>query len=194
MTWICIVPMWSSRRQDRGLVLLEIMIVIAMVAFLLSVGIVSYDALWGGRRFKHQAQELVDLFQMAQETAAQSDRRYAVILDFTEQKYLLRQFATLDLETIPDQEAIIHTGYFTDRFQLDYVLYDDLEDTREKENVTEARFYAGRSGWQYGGKVVLRDQDGQPWSIVISRLVTPARLVEGDAEILLPQKSNAMRF
>jgi hypothetical protein len=186
--------MSSSRRPGRGLVLIEIMIVVALTAFLLSIGIISYDALWGGWRFKHQAQELVDLFQMAREAAAQSDRRYAIVLDFTEQKYVLRQFATLDLETIPDEEAIIHTGYFTDRFQLDYVLYDDLEDTREMEDVTEARFYAGRSGWQYGGKVVLRDQDGQPWSIVISRMVSPARLVEGDAEILLPQKSNDMRF
>lgn len=192
MTQICTAPMWN--RSRRGYVLLEVLIVVGLMAFLLSIGIISTGGLWGGRQFQHQAEELVNLFQMAQEAAAQSDRRYAVILDFSEQKYVLRQFASLDLQTIPDEEAIIHTGYFTDRFQLDYVLYDDLEDTREKENVTEARFYAGRSGWQYGGKVVVRDQDGNPWSILISRMVTPVRLVEGDVPILLPLRPNALRF
>lgn len=187
----CTAPMWNSR---RGYVLLEVLIVVGLVAFLLSLGVISSSGLWGGRQFQHQAQELVNLFQMAQEAAAQSDRRYAVILDFAEQKYVLRQFASLDLQTIPEEEAVIHTGYFTDRFQLDYVLYDDLEDTREKENVTEARFYAGRSGWQYGGKVVIRDGEGNPWSILISRMVQPVRLVEGDVPILLPQESNELRF
>ena len=88
----------------------------------------------------------------------------------------------------------IHTGYFTNSFQLDYVLFDDLDDTREWENVTEVRFLAGRSGWQYGGKVVVLDADGDPWSILISRMVTPVRLVEGDAAILLPQYPNDIRF
>lgn len=183
--------MWISR---RGYVLLEVLIVVGLMAFLLSLGVISYSSLWGNRQFQQQAQELVNLFQMAQEAAAQSDRRYAVILDFVEQKYVLRQFATLDLQSIPDDEAIIHTGYFTDRFQLDYVLYDDLEDTREKENVTEARFYAGRSGWQYGGKVVVRDGEGNPWSILLSRMVQPVRLVEGDVPILLPVKPDDMPF
>jgi len=183
--------MWN---KHFGYVLLEVLIVVGLLAFLLSLGVISYSALWGGRQFQHQAQELVNLFQMAQEASAQSDRRYAVILDFVEQKYVLRQFASLDLQTIPEEEAVIHTGYFTDRFQLDYVLYDDLEDTRDKENVTEARFYAGRSGWQYGGKVVIRDGDGNPWSILISRMVQPVRLVEGDVPILLPQKPDEMRF
>lgn len=187
----CTAPMWT---KHFGYVLLEVLIVIGLMAFLLSLGVISYSALWGSRQFQHQAHELVNLFQMAQEASAQSDRRYAVILDFVEQKYVLRQFASLDLQTIPEEEAVIHTGYFTDRFQLDYVLYDDLEDTREKENVTEARFYAGRSGWQYGGKVVVRDGDGNPWSILISRMVQPVRLVEGDVPILLPQKPDEMRF
>ncbi|HOQ05213.1 MAG TPA: hypothetical protein PKY88_08380 [Anaerohalosphaeraceae bacterium] len=191
MMRICTAPMWN---KHFGYVLLEVLIVVGLLAFLLSLGVISYSALWGGRQFQHQAQELVNLFQMAQEASAQSDRRYAVILDFVEQKYVLRQFASLDLQTIPEEEAVIHTGYFTDRFQLDYVLYDDLEDTRDKENVTEARFYAGRSGWQYGGKVVIRDGDGNPWSILISRMVQPVRLVEGDVPILLPQKPDEMRF
>lgn len=188
----CTVP--TSIKHPFGYVLLEVLIVVGLMAFLLSVGVISTSGLWGGQSFRHQAQELVNLFQMAQEAAAQSDRRYAIILDFAERKYVLRQFASLDLQTIPDEEAILHTGYFTDRFQLDYVLYDDLEDTREKENVTEARFYAGRSGWQYGGKVVVRDAEGNPWSIVVSRLVSPVRLVEGDAAILLPQKPNELSF
>jgi hypothetical protein len=132
---------------------------------------------------------------MAYEAALQSDRRYAVILDQLNNVYILRQFETLDLQTLPDDEAIITVGRFDEDFQFDYVLYDDLEDTRERgESFTEARFYAGRAGWQFGGKVVLRDREGRPWSIVIHRLGKPVQLVEGDAEILLPQTADKVPF
>lgn len=188
--------MWNNdrHRPPVGFVLIEIMIVVGLMSLLLGIGIVSLEAVWGNSRFKKQAQDLADVFQMAQEAAAQSDRNYMVILYFDEEKYVLRQFASLEMDLIPDEEAIIHVGYFTDSFQLDYVLFDDLTDTRNEEEMQWAKFFAGRAGWQYGGKVVVLDAEGRPWSILVSRMVTPVRLVEGDVEVLLPQYPNEMRF
>lgn len=182
-------------RTAQGLVLVEMLMVVALMALIAGTAILSFGALWGNLRFKRQAEELVNVFQMAQNAAAQSDRRYAVILDFVEQKFVLREFQTLDLGTMDPDEAIIQTGYFSDALRIEYVLYDDLRDTRDDEDaVLEARFLAGHSGWQYGGKVVLLDEDGQPWTIVIHRFAKPVALFEGDVPIFLPQDKQNVPF
>ena len=96
--------MHSDEMKRRAYVLIEMLIVMGLIGLLLSVSVISLQAVWGNSGFRNQAQELVNLFQMAQEAAAQSDRRYAVILYFTDQMYILREFASTDLETIPDDE------------------------------------------------------------------------------------------
>jgi hypothetical protein len=150
--------------------------------------------MWGNLRFKRQAEELVRVFQMAYNAAAENDRRYAVVLDFTEQSFVLREFKSLDLETMDPDEAIIQTTYFSEALTLDYVLYDDLDDTRDYENMTQARFLAGHSGWQNGGKVVLLDEDGMPWTILIHRFAKPVELFKGDVDIDLPQDAEDVPF
>jgi type II secretory pathway pseudopilin PulG len=190
-------PQWwvLTRCRRGGLVLIELLMVVALLGLMTGIAMLGFGAMWGDTHFKSRAEQLVNTFQMAYEAALQSDRRYAVILDQLNNVYILRQFETLDLQTLPDDEAIITVGRFDEDFQFDYVLYDDLEDTRERgESFTEARFYAGRAGWQFGGKVVLRDREGRPWSIVIHRLGKPVQLVEGDAEILLPQTADKVPF
>ena len=181
-------------RTARGLVLVEMLMVVGLLALIAGTAILSFGALWGNLRFKRQADELVHVFQMAQNAAAQSNRRYAVVLDFIEQKYVLREFKSLDLEMMDPDDAIIQTGYLSHALQLDYVMYDDLEDTRDSEDVTEARFLAGHAGWQYGGKVVLLDADGKPWTIVIHRFGKPVELFEGDVPIYLPQDKQDVPF
>lgn len=177
-----------------GFVLIEMLMVVGIIGLMAAVAAISYSAMWGNLKFKSQAQELVNAFQMAQNAAATSDRRYAVVLDFTNQGYVLREFKTLDLESMDPDEAIIQTKYFNSALTLDYVLYDDLEDTRNSEDVTEARFLAGKAGWWYGGKVVMLDEDGNPWTIVIHRFGTPVELLQGDVEILLPQNKESVPF
>jgi hypothetical protein len=86
----------------------------------------SFSAMWGNLRFKRQADQLVNTFQMAYNAAAQTDRRYAVILDLIEQSFTLREFKSLDLETMDPDEAIIQTGTFSEALTIDYVLYDGL--------------------------------------------------------------------
>jgi len=180
--------------SPAGFVLVEMLLVVGLIALMTGVAVISFGAMWGNLRFKRQAEQLLTAFQMAQDAAAQSDRRYAVVLDFTEQAFILRQFKSLDIQGMDPQEAIIQTVHFDDSLTLDYVLYDDLEDTRQSENVTEARFLAGRSGWQYGGKVVLRDAEGRPWTIVIHRFAKPPELFEGEVEIYLPQYPEQVPF
>ena len=182
----------------RGFTLIEILTVIGLIALMVGGTMLSFNAMWGNLRFKRQADELVNVFQMAYDAAAQSDRRYAVVLDFTEQSFVLRQFMSLDLETMHPDDAIIQTGYFSEAMTMDYVVYDDSEDTRDFENATEARFLAGHSGWQYGGLVVLLDEDGTPWTLVIHRFAKPVELFKGEWDLeslgMLPQDAIDVPF
>lgn len=193
-------PAARATRENRpakslpAFVLIEMLMVVGLISLMVGIAAISYSAMWGNLKFKSQAEELVNAFQMAQTAAATSDRRYAIILDFTEQGYVFREFKSLDMLTLDPEEAVIQTKYFSEALTLDYVLYDDLYDTRDKENVTEARFLAGRSGWWYGGKVSLLDEDGEPWTIVVPRFGAPVRLYEGDVEILLPQEKESIPF
>ena len=184
----------GRRKSGGGFVLIEMLMVVGLIGLMAVVAMVSFRAMWGNLRFKRQAEELVGVFQMAYNAAAENDRRYAVVLDFTEQSFVLREFKSLDLETMDPDEAIIQTTYFSEALTLDYVLYDDLDDTRDYENMTQARFLAGHSGWQNGGKVVLLDEDGMPWTILIHRFAKPVELFKGDVDIDLPQDAEDVPF
>jgi len=173
------------------------LVVLGIMAMLVSIAMLGFGAVSGRSYFHRKAQSLTEAFQSAWITAQQSDRRYAVILSFTEETWVMRQFTQLDFEEIPEDESIIKTGTFDERFQLDYVLYDDGDDTRnprEGERVKSAIFRAGHGGWQCGGKIVLRDEDGNPWSIVVYRIGKPVELVQGDATILIPVESQYIPF
>ena len=179
----------------RAMVLAEMIMVVGLIGLMAGIAMIGFGAMWGNSRFKSRAEDLANAFQMAYEAAVQSDRRYAVILDQYNSRYILRQFETLDFSVLPDEDAIILVGSFDDDFQFDYVLYDDFENTQDRgEDFREARFYAGRAGWQYGGIVVLRDRAGNPWSIVIHRLGRPVQVVEGYAEMLAPQTGDKVPF
>jgi uncharacterized protein YhaN len=51
----------------------------------------------------------------------------------------------------------------------------------------QAKFRAGRAGWQFGGKIVLLDAAGHEYSIVINRISRIVNLQNGDVEFLQPQ-------
>jgi Tfp pilus assembly protein PilE len=186
-----------SHRIGLGLVLVEMLMVLGIIAFLTSIVMLSFSAVWGNMYFKRKADNLVAVMQSAWNAAQQSDRRYVVELSFKEQIWLLREMMPADAEVFDQEEAIIKSGTFDDRFVLDYVLYDDGMDTRaprEGTTTTDAVLIAGRAGWQYGGKVVLLDEDGNPWSILFYRIGKPVELVQGDVAILLAQDAKDMRF
>jgi len=185
----------SCERHAPGLVLVELLVVIAVISLLTVMAMLSLTNVFARKQFEKEACAIIDVLHKAQSASARTDRRYAVVFDFINDTYILRQFATLDLQTIPESEAILSVGEFSRHCQLDYVLFDDFMDTRDEgENISEARFIAGRGGWQYGGKIVLRDIDGNPYSIVVNRLCGDITLKPGDVEILVPVSKSELPF
>ncbi len=177
----------------RALVLMEMLVVLVIIGLMTALTTLSFSSAFTRAEFDKEAYAFINVLKMAQNAAAESDRYYAVILDFDEQAYTLRQFESRSLDVIPDEKAIITTGYFTDECYLDWVLFDDFESAAE-DSAYEARFYAGHSGWQYGGKIVLLDADGNPYSVIVNRLSRVITLQPGDVEILVPQYAEDVPF
>jgi len=117
----------------------------------------------------------------AGEAAAQSDRRYEVIINIVEQNYILREVTTPDLSEVLEEEIITMSDFST-RCRVVYVIFDDFESTDEGR----AAFRAGHNGWQYGGVIVLADQDDNLYSVVVNRLNRMVTLIEGEVEPLEP--------
>jgi hypothetical protein len=127
--------------------------------------------------------------QMAVSAAAESDRKYEVIIDIAEQGYLLRQITTPDLSVVLEEEIIVEDN-LSDNCRVVYVEFDDGEYTNEGR----AKFRAGHSGWVFGGKIVLLDEKQQPYSIVVNRLNRIITLEEGEVELLEPKTKDELPF
>ena len=166
-----------------------------MVLFIISmitmIAMINLSDVLGRDSFKSRAHDLIKLFQMAATSAAETGRRYEIIINFVQNSYTLREITT-GLVAVEDvkEEEIIQTGQFSDRFQPSYVMFDDGDWTNE----APALFRVGKNGWQYGGKIIVRDQDGKEYSIVINRLSRMINLVDGDAEMLMPRTADEMGF
>ena len=92
----------NSSYHPAGLVFAELVVVIVIMSMIAALVMLNFAPIISKTKFERQAYALINVLKMAQNAAAESDRRYAVILDFVEQTYILRQFASLDLETIPE--------------------------------------------------------------------------------------------
>jgi hypothetical protein len=139
--------------------------------------------------FRAGIRDFVSTMQMAVTAAAESERRYEVIIDLDEQTYLLRQITSSDLTQILDEEIIIDND-FSEKCLVSYVLFDDEEFTNEGR----AKFRAGRAGWQYGGKIVILDEEDNPYSVILNRVNRTVVLEPGDFEILLPKRKDEVIF
>ena len=139
--------------------------------------------------FRAQVQEFVSTMRMAAIAAAESDRRYEVIIDLTEQSFLLRQITSPDLSQVLEEEIIVEDD-FSNNCRVVYVEFDDGDYTNEGR----AKFRAGHSGWQYGGKIVLLDEYEQPYSVVVNRLNRTIMLEAGDVPLLVPKAKHEVPF
>lgn len=180
-----------SHLRNHGFTVTELVIVIVVLGVFVLLAVTNIFGLFRKNRFEVQAREFVSTMQMAAVAAAESDRRYEVIIDLTEQSYTLRQITSTDLFEV-FEEDIIATNEFGSDCQVLYVLFDDLMETDEDHQI--AKFRAGHAGWQYGGKIVLLDEQEQPYSVLVSRMNRVVTLKKGDVEFLLPRAKDEVLF
>ena len=183
-------------RKRSAFTLTELIVVIIIISLFLLLTMTNLIGLLRRNTFEAQAQQFIATIQMAASAAAESNRRYEVIIDLTEQSYLLRQITSPDLTQVLEEEIIVD-NYFSDYCQAAYVMFDDIDYSLEGQSYAEegrAKFRAGHAGWQYGGKIVLLDEDGQPYSVVVSRMNRIVTLEYGDVEISTPRRTDEVPF
>lgn len=181
----------AHKENRRAFTLTELIVVVLIIALFVLLAVSSISSLFLKSMFKAQAQQLTSTMQMAVNAAAENNGRYEVIIDLTEQSYTLRMINSPDIsETF--EEDIIAKNSLNDNCQIAYVVFDDLMETDQQHQI--AKFRAGHSGWQYGGKIVLLDKNGRPYSVVVNRLNRIVALQEGDVGILLPKTKDEMVF
>jgi len=173
----------------HGLTLTELIVVIVLISLFVFLAQVNLFGSLRKNTFKAQVQGLVSTMQMAANAAAESNRRYELIIDPTQQNYILREITSPDLSQVLEEEIIVEND-FSDSCRVVYIQFDD----REFVNDGWAKFRVGHSGWQYGGKIVLLDEKEQPYSVVINRLNRIVSLKKGDVELLEPKTKEEVMF
>ncbi len=205
---ICLAPMRTDnfvRKQSglrntcyalcntrRGFTFTELVVVVLIVSLLALLAVTNFSGLLKRSTFRAQANELVSTMQMAASAAAESDRKYEVIIDIAGQSYTLREITSPQLPSDVLEEEIIVKNDFGNNCRVVYVSFDDLVNTDEDHQ--KAFFRAGRAGWQAGGKIVLLDEDERPYSVVVNRLNRIVTLREGDVELLMPRIQDEVPF
>ena len=178
--------------HTRGFTMAELLVVVAIVSLFVALAQIHLFGLLRKNTFRAQIQELVSTMQMAASSAAETGRRYEIIIDITEQSYGLKHITGSEIYVDKPDETpgeMIVQNYLTDNCRLAYVWFDDGIDTNAK-----AWFRVGPSGWQNGGKIVLIDEKEQSYSIVINRINRIVTLEEGDLELLEPKPKNELSF
>ena len=179
---------WKS---CSGFTMVETVVSLAILSLAVLFVTTNMMPVFATHTFKGQVQSFISTMQKASNAAARGDNRYEVIIDLTEQKYILRQIKTLDLENVSEDE-IIETRNFGKNCRADYVIFDDLVSTHDDLQI--AKFRAGKAGWQYGGKIVFYDQGGRIYSVLVSRLNRIVELKNGDVPIPLPKYDNELPY
>jgi prepilin-type N-terminal cleavage/methylation domain-containing protein len=174
----------TATASQKGFVLAEMVVVIFIIGLFASLAMVNVMSILGRNTFKSRANDLVAVLRMAAAKAAESSRRYEIIIDFTTQSYTFREITSADLGADVLQEEILLQRTFGNDVHIKYVQFDDGTNTAQNQ----AKFRAGRAGWQFGGKIVLVDNDGMEYTIMINRINKSVELLDGDAEILAPRE------
>jgi Tfp pilus assembly protein FimT len=171
-------------------VLVELLVVMALLGLLVMMAQMNLFGMAQRSSFQAQVQDFISTMHMAAAGAAQSSRKYEVVVDFAEQSYLLRQITTSDLALPVREEEVIAQGQFGDNCRVSYVEFDDGDYTNEGK----AKFRAGRGGWQYGGKIVFLDVSEQPYAVTVNRLTPMVYLLEGDPPLMKPKAEEEIPF
>jgi len=178
--------------HTSGFTMAELLVVVAIVSLFVLMAQIHLFGLLRKNTFRAQTQELISTMQMAASAAAETGRRYEIIIDITEQGYWLKQLTGSEIYVDnPDETPgeIIVQNNLTENCRFVYVWFDDGIDTNAK-----AWFRVGPSGWQNGGKIVLLDEKDQPYTIVVNRINRIVALEEGDLELLEPKSKDDLPF
>ena len=198
MTLTCSVQMqdrdWqlASVHRNSALTIIELMAAVLMISLFVALANISLFGFMRRHTFKFQAQELVSTMQRAVNAAGESNRRYSVIINVAEQSYTLRQITTPELYEEPTEEEIILTNSLNDNCRLEYIQFDDWSGT--DEDIFRVHFIAGHAGWQYGGSIVLLDEDDKPYSIIVNRMNRVIKLEKGEIMPLEPRSKDEVPF
>ena len=179
----------KNSKLKAAFTLTEMMVVLVIISLFVLLVMTNFSGLLAGHSFKAQAQDFVSALQMAANAAAETGRRYEVIVDIGQQSYILREITSPDLSEVLDEEIIIKSD-FGNNCRVIYVLFDDGDYTNEGR----AKFRVGRSGWQYGGKISLLDNNEQEYSVIVNRLNGLVELKKGDVEFLTPKPKEDVPF
>jgi prepilin-type N-terminal cleavage/methylation domain-containing protein len=178
-----------SRRDCSAFTLVEMMVVIVIFSLIIVFAMANIGGWIRQNTFRGQLGEFVSTMQMASAAAAESDRRYEIIVDPAEQNYVLRQITSSDLSEVL-QEEIIAQNNFSENCRVTYVLFDDGDYTDKDK----AKFRVGHAGWAYGGRVVFTDDAGQMYSVVVNRINRIVKLEKGEAGLLKPKPEDEVPF
>ena len=176
--------------RARAFTLVELLVVMSLMSLLVLIVQVNLFGMLRRNTFKSQVQDFVSTMQMAASHAAESGRRYEMIINLAEQSYLLRELTDTDLTALPSVEQTVTEGAFRGNCRISYVEFDDGTYTNEDK----ARFRAGRAGWQYGGKIVFLDESEQPYAVIVNRVTPIIQLLEGDPPLMTPKTKEQVPF
>lgn len=177
------------RARAAAFTLVELIVVLTMLGLLVMLVQTNLFGVLRRQGFKSQVQDFVSTMQMAASSAAETGRRYEVIVDPSEQSYLLREITSSDLSEVQEEE-IITEGRFGSNCRLSYIEFDDGDYT----NSERSKFRIGRAGWTYGGKVVFLDESEQPYAVIVNRLIPTVEVVVGDPSLMAPKAKDEVPF
>lgn len=180
----------GTERRQRGVSLTELLVVVMIVGLISAFAQFNLFGVFHRQTFKASVQDFVNTLQMAGYAAAESDRRFSVIIDREEGYYLLREIKNGSLSGWEEDE-IVDLTHFGPTCEVLEVRYDDGDYLKEDQR---ALFVSGRAGWMYGGKVVLRNTQGEIFSVVINRISRKVELVDGYVDLPEPRDETSMTF
>jgi Tfp pilus assembly protein FimT len=176
----------------QALTLVELLVVLSFISLLVIIAQVNLFDVLRRNTFKAQVQDFVSLMQMAASHAAESGNRYEMIIDLSDQSYLLRELTGSDLTAPVQEEQIIAQGALQGNCRIAYVEFDD--GTYANTSGERTKFRAGHAGWQYGGKVVFLDESEHPYAVVVNRVTPIVQLIEGDPPLMKPKAKEEVPF
>ncbi len=178
-----------TRKAAGAFTLVELLVMVSILGLFILIAQGNLLGALRKSRFDGQVQAFVSVMQRAAEAASEGGGRYEVIVNLSEQSYLLRRISGTNLSEVLDEE-IITQGRFSAHCHVSYVQFDDGQYT----NDNPAKFRVGHAGWHYGGKIVFLDDEEQPHAVVITRLSPIVDIVNGDPVLLKPKAKEELPF